>query len=101
MWEEVFLTEEPKFEESSLKVNVGQLYLAEDYRERFTTLATNGWPWINLNVIGVSSGRLVLSVEVPGYPAEGAPFTSVNMSGPSKVVEENGFEVEVVENHGG
>jgi len=94
-WDDILLTEDVVWDAQSRRiVQLGELHTADDYRGRFTDLATRGWPWINLHALGLLNGRLILSIELPAYEPTGASPTSVNISGPSNWVKEHGYSLD-------
>jgi len=94
MWNDIYITENIKYDGTEKVENLGELIHFKNYNGRFKELATSGWPWINLNAVGLYKNNLILSVEVPNREPEGANITSVNISGPSKSVTNNGFVVD-------
>jgi len=75
-------------------VRIGSLRDVDTYRARFTDLVTRGWPWVNLHAVGLLRGDLLLLIETPTYEPAGSPWTSVNMSGPSHMVQEHHCRLE-------
>lgn len=63
-----------------------------DYEARFQELLAAGFPWINVSCYGLYEGRLLVVVELP-REATGAARTSVNYSGPMRVVLEHDWDV--------
>jgi hypothetical protein len=91
MWNDIRLTEEVTYGPDALPVRLGHLYKVEEYRARFTDLATRGWSWINLGAVGLLRGKLILEVHVPTNPPKGAKWTSINMSGANRATQARGF----------
>jgi hypothetical protein len=91
MWNGIRLTEEVTYGPDALPVGVGHLYEVDEYRARFTDLATRGWSWINVGAVGLLAGKLILEVHVPTDPPNGAKWTSINMSGANRATLARGF----------
>jgi hypothetical protein len=89
-WNDIRLTEDVDLGADALPVRLGRLYSVDEYRARFTELATRGWSWMNLNAIGILEGKLILEVHVPRDPPRGAKWTSINMSGPNNATQAKG-----------
>lgn len=54
------------------------------FEERFRSLLTAGYSWINLSAYGLFRGDLIIGVELPNEPGGVPPGrTSVNYSGPA------------------
>lgn len=81
-WDEVKITESVVWDERGAAVSLGELRFIEDFRRRYTELVTAGWPWVNLNAMGLLGETLILTVEYPQYDPTGVSPTSVNLSGP-------------------
>jgi hypothetical protein len=92
-WQDVMITEQLVYDDRGLPRAVGKLNTVEEYRARFTDLATRGWGWINLQAVGLLGTTLLLSVEVPNYEPAGEYATTVNLSGPTGAVAEHGFDI--------
>lgn len=75
-------------------VRIGSLHDVNTYRARFRDLVTRGWPWVNLHAEGLLQGHLLLVIETPTNEPGGAPWTSVNISGPIRRVAEHHYRLE-------
>ncbi|MCU0974237.1 MAG: hypothetical protein MUF80_09845, partial [Burkholderiales bacterium] len=75
-------------------MRIGSLHDVDTYRARFRNLVTRGWPWINLQAAGLLRGHLLLVIETPTNELSGAPWTSVNISGPIRRVAEHHYRLE-------
>jgi hypothetical protein len=84
-----------------------------EYENRFDELLQTGYRWLNLSCYGVYEGLLIVAVEVPsatvaqmtpsGWSPEGKPrtlhpgcATSVNLSGPARIVLEHEWRVDSI-----
>jgi hypothetical protein len=73
----------------------------QDYEIAFEILVNQGYPWVNLSCAGVYDEKLILTISKPGDSTEkGGRLTSVNLSGPIKLISddpgwnlEKGYEV--------
>ena len=65
---------------------------AEDYEVRFEELMTMGFAWVNMNYCGVLRGQGLILVECPKSPARARGPTSINYSGPPKLVADAGWD---------
>jgi hypothetical protein len=84
-----------------------------DYEGKFDELLQTGYSWLNLSCYGVYEGFLIVAVEVPsatvphmapsGWSPEGRPRalrsgcpTSVNISGPARIVLDHEWSVDSI-----
>jgi hypothetical protein len=84
-----------------------------EYENRFDELLQTGYRWLNLSCYGVYEGFLIVAVEVPsatvahmtpsGWSPEGKPrtlhpgcATSVNLSGPARIVLDHQWRIDSV-----
>ena len=68
-----------------------------DYAIRFDELLQAGYPWLNLSCYGIQDGRLIVAVEVPSpRPLCPGCATSVNLSGPSRIVLDSDWRTDSV-----
>lgn len=61
------------------------------YERRFAELLEAGLPWINLSCYGADGEKLLVVVEFPEESRQKATRTSLNYSGPSKLVCDHGW----------
>jgi hypothetical protein len=68
-----------------------------EYEARFEELLEAGYPWLNMSCYGVHEGLLVVAIEVPS-PRRLTPghATSVNLSGPARIVLDHQWCVDAV-----
>ena len=67
-----------------------------DYAKRFDELL-QGYPWLNMSCYGIHDGRLIVAIEVPSLrPLHPECATSVNLSGPSRIVLDSGWRTDSV-----
>lgn len=92
--ESVWLVEVHDYDGSGLPI-VRRASLAEPakYAVRFAELVARGYSWLNLSFYGFLDGRPLIAVELPISPS--GTTTSVNYSGPSKVVTDAGGDARV------
>ena len=68
-----------------------------DYTIRFDELLEVGYPWLNMSCYGIYGGRLIVAVEVPSpRPLQPGRPTSVNLSGPSRIVLDSEWRADSV-----
>ena len=68
-----------------------------DYEMRFDELLQGGCPWLNISCYGVHDGWLIVAVEAPSpRPLQPGRVTSVNLSGPSRMVLDDDWRVDSV-----
>jgi hypothetical protein len=84
-----------------------------EYEDKFNELLKTGYRWLNLSCYGVYEGFLIVAAEVPsptvahmtpsGWSPEGRPrtlhpgcATSVNLSGPVRIVVEHEWSVDSI-----
>src|SRR5678815_857698 len=61
---------------------------AATYAVRLADLLRAGYPWINFNGAGIDDGRLLVGVDFPEATGVPTDKTSVNLSGPTRAVQE-------------
>ena len=91
VWNDIRVTEKVELGDDALPVRLGRLYTVDEYRPRFTELATRGWPWMNVHAVGLLHGVLVIAIELPGYSPTGAKWTAINISGPNNATKARGY----------
>src|SRR6478735_591825 len=79
-------------ERGRLRVMRSALQPPEAYESRFDELIKAGLPWINMSSLGVEGEFLIVGIETPRGGR--ASHTSVNYSGPSVAVLQNGWGVD-------
>jgi hypothetical protein len=68
-----------------------------EYEARFEELLQAGYPWLNMSCYGVHDGLLVVAIEVPSpRPLTPGHATSVNLSGPARIVLDHQWCVDSV-----
>jgi hypothetical protein len=68
-----------------------------EYEARFEELLQAGYPWLNMSCYGVHEGLLVVAIEVPSpRPLAPGHATSVNLSGPARIVLDHQWCVDSV-----
>ena len=77
-----------------IRVSRSALHTPEGYEARFAELIRRGLPWINMSSLGVQGAFLIVGVEAPRGGT--ASRTSVNYSGPSAEVLQNGWAADSV-----
>jgi diguanylate cyclase (GGDEF)-like protein len=92
-WCEVIITERLDYGADGLPLRAERVFSVGEYRDRFRDLCAQGWPWINLNVVGLWNRRLLLDVTVPDSGPGTCKWTSVNLSGPTTAVRERGYDI--------
>ena len=95
------------------QVRKGELRTPTEYEIRFDELLQMGYGWLNLSCYGVYEGFLIVAVEVPSatvphmtpsdWSPQGKPrtlnsgcATSVNLSGPARIVLDHQWRVDSV-----
>jgi hypothetical protein len=53
---------------------------------------SSGLPWLNVSCIGVVNDKLIVTIELAHASSDVSNRTSVNYSGPPKVVLEHGWD---------
>lgn len=76
-------------------VQRSRLATPQAYRDRFEQLCTQGFPWINVSLMGQLGTDVIVSVEVPLARRTDCPACSLNYSGPTRGVLENGGNAEI------
>ncbi len=93
---EVWLVEIPPIVDvdrhGRLRVRRAEFREVDGYVERYAELVAAGLPWINVSCSGVDRDRLVVLVEAPRATRLPSSRTSINYSGPTKTVVENGWD---------
>ena len=79
-------------ERGRLRVMRSALQTPEAYECRFNELIGAGLPWINMSSLGIEGEFLIVGIETPR--GSGSSRTSVNYSGPSVAVLQNGWGVD-------
>lgn len=79
-------------ERGRLWVERSALQTPEAYEPRFNELMAAGLPWINVSTLGVEGEFLIVGIETARRG--GSSRTSVNYSGPSAAVLQNGWGIE-------
>jgi hypothetical protein len=82
----------PSDEHGRLLVGRSALRDPSDYEARFEALMQSGLAWLNVSCIGVASGKLIVTIELPRASSATSARTSVNYSGPSKLVLDHGWD---------
>jgi hypothetical protein len=94
-------------------VRKDELRRPSEYENRFDELLQTGYRWLNLSCYGVHEGFLIVAVEVPsatvahmtssGWSPEGKArtlrpgcTTSVNLSGPARIVLDHQWRIDSV-----
>lgn len=68
-----------------------------DYAIRFDELLQAGYPWLNMSCYGIHDKRLIVAIEVPSArPLRPGCATSVNLSGPSRIVLDSDWRTDSV-----
>lgn len=60
------------------------------YAARFSKLLTSGYSWLNLSFYGFLDDRPLIAIELPRNTGAPGTTTSVNYSGPSRLVSDAG-----------
>ena len=69
----------------------------EEYEARVEELLQAGSPWLNMSCYGVHEGLLVVAIEVPSpRPLIPGHATSVNLSGPARIVVDHQWCVDSI-----
>lgn len=82
----------PRDERGRLLIGRRTLRDPHEFEARFESLMSAGFPWLNLSCIGMAEGRLIVTVETPRSSSGLSARTSVNYSGPSRAVLEQGWD---------
>jgi hypothetical protein len=82
----------PTDERGRLLVGRNELRDPSDYEGRFESLMKSGLPWLNVSCVGIANGKLIVAIELPRTSPGVSTRTSVNYSGPSRVVLDNGWD---------
>lgn len=84
-WNKIYVVESESIRkyfsiEKKNEISRSSLIEFSDYEKHFDEkLLRQGYSWINLSLLGVSTGDLILTIEFPSYKNTLA-FTSVNLS---------------------
>jgi hypothetical protein len=71
------------YDGANLCLNSGVLYEVSDFQTRFENILSFGYPWVNIQILGIYKEKLVISIETPIYfPRTLAKKPSFNISGP-------------------
>jgi hypothetical protein len=88
-WDSVAITGPLEFlPTEKTRIMLADLVAADAFAPRFAQLLSLGYPWINLNAAGMLRGALLVTVEIAAHTQSDVDFTSVNPSGPSRMVQE-------------
>jgi hypothetical protein len=79
-----------------IRVQRQEVRAPAEYEARFDELMREGLPWLNVSCYGVDDGVLIVGIEVPVASVKPSSRTSVNFSGPSAKVIDNGWRVDQV-----
>lgn len=82
----------PIDKQGRLIVRRNELREPSEYEERFEALMRSGLSWVNVGCIGIADDMLVVTVELPPSSVVSPGRTSVNYSGPSRVVLDNEWD---------
>jgi hypothetical protein len=74
-----------------LLVRRTELKKPDEFAQRFRELLDQLYPWINVTCFGLFEGDLIVGVEIP-RSAERNTRTSVNFSGPPRVVLDHAWD---------
>ena len=85
-------TDTPTDERGRLLIGRNELRDPSDYEARFEALMKSGLSWLNLSCVGIADGKLIVTIELPRASSETSTRTSVNYSGPSRVVLDHGWD---------
>jgi hypothetical protein len=78
-------------------VSLGDLRPPSDYESRFDELLSMGYAWMNLSCYGVCKNFLIVVVELSSTKSsELDSTTSVNLSGPARIVVDHGWNADAV-----
>jgi hypothetical protein len=80
------------FEGSRPRVREENLRTPKEYEARFMELLDSGFAWLNMSYCGVLRGHALVIIEYPKSAARAKGGTSVNYSGPPKVVANAGWD---------
>lgn len=80
------------FEGSRPRVREENLRAPKEYEARFAELLDSGFGWLNMNYCGVLRGHALIIIEYPKSSTRTKGVTSVNYSGPPKVVANAGWD---------
>jgi hypothetical protein len=81
---EDFVPGPPRVREESLRT-------PEQYEARFQQLIEAGFAWLNMSCCGVFRGHALVTIEYPRNVARAKGRTSVNFSGPPRLVADAGW----------
>jgi hypothetical protein len=73
------------------RVREERLQTPEQYEVRFAELLDSGFAWVNLNYCGLLRENALVLIEHPRSPSSATGPTSVNYSGPPKLVADAGW----------
>lgn len=83
--------------DGAVRVRQKELHHPSDYAIRFDELLKAGYPWLNMSCYGIHDGRLIVAIEVPSpRPLHPGHVTSVNLSGPSRIVLDNDWRTDPI-----
>lgn len=83
------------YNDGKLSINIDSLYSLEDFQKHFENIQMFGYPWVNIQVLGLIDRSIVCVFETPAYfPTEGSKRTSFNISGPYiQFLQQNGWNL--------
>jgi hypothetical protein len=82
---EEFVIGPPRVKQESLRT-------PEEYEARFQELLDAGFAWLNMNYAGAFRGQGLVLIEYPRSVARSKGRTSVNFSGPPRLVADAGWD---------
>jgi hypothetical protein len=80
------------FEGSRPRIRDEKLQTPSEYEPRFRQLMEMGFAWVNMNYCGVFRGSGLVLIEYPRDVARAKGATSVNFSGPNRLVADAGWD---------
>ncbi len=71
------------------------LHELSEYEAQFEAIMNSGFPWINVSCYGIYEDHLIVAIEIPKMEVSkgSSRRSSVNYSGPSKAVVEQGWDI--------
>ena len=86
----------PPIDGGTISIDHGVLLPRRRFVREHAGLLERGYAWLNLAVVGVLADDLIVQVETPSFGNSGAGRTSVNLSGPTRLVRRLGWKLDDV-----
>jgi len=90
-WDSMLITEQLELTpESITTIKTQNTWAIEEYKERFESLVTKGYQWVNMHAYGVLNHKLIVNLDWPNSGTKVSVVASVNLSGPERWIQDKG-----------